>query len=136
MGRLTEDPQMRYTPAGEAVANFTLAVNRTFTNKNGDREADFIRCVAWRKPAELISNYTKKGSQLGIDGRIQTRTYRNQADQQVYATEVVVENFSLLGSKNSNQKGQSTQNQPQNKQKYQNKQSGQPIDVTDDDLPF
>ncbi len=73
VGRLTKDPELRYTPAGVAVATFTLAVNRTFTNQNGEREADFIQCVVWRKPAENVANFLKKGSLAGVDGRIQTR---------------------------------------------------------------
>ncbi|EAG2419299.1 single-stranded DNA-binding protein [Listeria monocytogenes] len=65
VGRLTKDPDLRYTPAGAAVATFTLAVNRTFTNQNGEREADFIQCVVWRKPAENVANFLKKGSMAG-----------------------------------------------------------------------
>ncbi|MFC6181406.1 single-stranded DNA-binding protein [Lactiplantibacillus daowaiensis] len=99
VGRLTRDPELRYTSGGAAVATFSLAVNRSFTNQNGEREADFINCVIWRKAAENFANFTHKGSLVGIDGRIQTRNYENQQGQRVYVTEVVVENFSLLESR-------------------------------------
>ncbi|MFD1420156.1 single-stranded DNA-binding protein [Lactiplantibacillus songbeiensis] len=99
VGRLTRDPELRYTAGGAAVATFSLAVNRNFTNQNGEREADFINCVIWRKAAENFANFTHKGSLVGIDGRIQTRNYENQQGQRVYVTEVVVENFSLLESR-------------------------------------
>lgn len=98
VGRLTKDPDLRYTASGSAVATFTLAVNRNFTNQNGDREADFINCVIWRKPAETMANYARKGTLLGVVGRIQTRNYENQQGQRVYVTEVVCENFQLLES--------------------------------------
>ena len=78
VGRLTRDPELRYTNGGAAVATFTIAVNRQFTNQNGEREADFISCVIWRKAAENFANFTHKGSLVGIDGRIQTRNYENQ----------------------------------------------------------
>lgn len=99
VGRLTRDPELRYTSSGVAVATFTLAVNRQFTNHQGDREADFINCVIWRKAAENFANFTHKGSLVGVDGRIQTRSYENQQGTRVYVTEVVVDNFSLLESK-------------------------------------
>lgn len=150
VGRLTNDPELKYTGNGVAVATFTVAVNRTFTNSQGEREADFIRCQMWRKAAENFCNFTRKGSLVGIDGRIQTRSYENQQGTRVFVTEVVAENFSLLESKNSSQNEQFEQNRPQNNgQNYQNKQNGQsapsrnPNDpfssapqINDDDLPF
>lgn len=99
IGRLTKDPDMRYTPNGTAVATFTLAVNRNFTNQNGSREADFINCVIWRKSAESLANYCRKGTLLGVTGRIQTRNYENQQGQRVYVTEVVAERYQLLESR-------------------------------------
>ena len=90
VGRLTRDPELRYTNGGAAVATFTIAVNRQFTNQNGEREADFISCVIWRKAAENFANFTHKGSLVGIDGRIQTRNYENQQGVRVYVTMVVV----------------------------------------------
>lgn len=108
VGRLTRDPDLRYTASGAAVATFTVAVNRQFTNASGEREADFISCVIWRKAAENFANFTHKGSLIGVDGRIQTRSYDNQQGTRVYVTEVVVENFSLLESKS--QSGQQQDN--------------------------
>lgn len=126
VGRLTKDVELKYTQSGQAVASFTLAVNRQFTNAQGEREADFIQCVIWRKAAENFKNFTHKGSLVGIDGRIQTRSYDNQQGQRVYVTEVVVDNFSLLESKGSNR---AASNDPF-------AGNGEPIDVNDDDLPF
>ena len=99
VGRLTKDVELRYTPSNVAVATFTLAVNRTFKNENGEREADFINCVMWRQQAENLANWCKKGALIGITGRIQTRSYDNQQGQRVYVTEVVAEQFQLLESK-------------------------------------
>lgn len=78
VGRLTKDPDIRNTQQGTVVASFTLAVNRNFKDQNGNREADFINCVAWRKTAELLGDHVKKGQQIGVVGRIQTRSYDNQ----------------------------------------------------------
>ena len=99
VGRLTRDPDLRYTNSGTSVASFTVAVDRNFTNQQGNREADFINCVVWGKSAENFANFTHKGSLVGIEGRIQTRSYENQQGNRVYVTEVVTENFSLLESK-------------------------------------
>ena len=113
VGRLTKDVELRYTPSNVAVATFTLAVNRTFKNENGEREADFINCVMWRQQAENLANWGKKGALIGITGRIQTRSYDNQQGQRVYVTEVVAETFQLLESKGQqgNQQGQQRQTQ-------------------------
>lgn len=99
IGRLTKDIELRYTNSGTAVGTFSLAVNRQFTNNAGEREADFINAVIWRKAAENLANFTHKGSLIGVEGRIQTRNYENQQGTRVYVTEVVVENFSLLESR-------------------------------------
>lgn len=101
VGRLTRAVDLRYTSNGTAYASFTLAVDRDFKNQNGEKETDFINCVMWRKPAENLANYTKKGSLIGVEGRIQTRNYDNQQGQKVYVTEVLAENFSLLESRNA-----------------------------------
>lgn len=101
VGRLTKDPELRYTPNGVPVATFTLAVNRTFTNQQGEREADFINCVIWRKPAENVANFLKKGSLAGVDGRIQTRSYDGQDGKRVYVTEVQAESVQFLEPRNS-----------------------------------
>ncbi|AYM01456.1 single-stranded DNA-binding protein [Levilactobacillus yiduensis] len=182
-GRLTRDVDLRYTQGGAAVATFTLAVDRRFTNKSGEREADFVSCVIWRKSAENFANFFHKGSLVGIEGRIQTRNYENQQGQRVYVTEVVVEDFSFLEprSRNANNNAGGNynggsmnnnapqQNQNQNANPYtsgnpaqsgpaqnatpnpgNNNQgnagnnnsadpfanSGDSIDISDDDLPF
>jgi single-stranded DNA-binding protein 3 len=135
VGRLTKDVELRYTPSNVAVATFTLAVNRTFKNENGDREADFINCVMWRQQAENLANWAKKGALIGITGRIQTRSYDNQQGQRVYVTEVVAETFQLLESKGQqgNQQGQRGQEQ---QQAPDFSRQGAAMDISDDDLPF
>ncbi|MCF2016135.1 single-stranded DNA-binding protein [Listeria monocytogenes] len=153
VGRLTKDPDLRYTPAGVAVATFTLAVNRTFTNQQGEREADFINCVVWRKPAENVANFLKKGSLTGVDGRVQTRNYEGNDGKRVYVTEIVAESVQFLESKNNNAEG-ATSNNYQGEANYSNNSKttpyradssqkkdsfadeGKPIDINEDDLPF
>ena len=103
VGRLTKDPDLRYTQSGTAVGQFTLAINRNFTNANNEREADFINCVIWRKAAESLANYATKGTLIGLTGRIQTRNYENQQGQRIYVTEVVTESFQLLESREVNE---------------------------------
>lgn len=149
VGRLTKDPDLKYTGNGTAVATFTLAVNRNFTNQSGEREADFINCVIWRKPAETLANYAKKGVLIGVTGRIQTRSYDNQQGQRVYVTEVVADNFQLLESKkaDSSQNTQGggvsnsqTNNYTRNQQNRNNDESdpfgNSSIDINSQDLPF
>ncbi|MCE6020033.1 single-stranded DNA-binding protein [Levilactobacillus brevis] len=135
-GRLTRDVDLRYTQGGAAVATFNLAVDRRFTNQQGEREADFVSCVIWRKPAENFANFFHKGSLVGIEGRIQTRNYENQQGQRVYVTEVIVENFSFLESKSSTGNGSYQNNRPQNNTSDPFANNGGPADITDDDLPF
>lgn len=136
VGRLTKDVELKYTPANQAVAQFTLAVNRTFKNANGERESDFINCVIWRKSAENFANFAKKGALIGITGRIQTRNYENQQGQRVYITEVIAENFQMLESRNQQQgqqQGQVTQQQAKQPDPFS---GGTPMDLNSDDLPF
>jgi single-strand DNA-binding protein len=142
VGRLTADPVLRYTPTGVAVASFTLAVNRNFTNANGEREADFINSVVWRKPAENVANFLKKGSLAGVDGRIQTRSYENNEGKRVYITEVIAESVQFLDSKGANSQGDTnTPNSNQNTSSGQQRADNDPfagggqIDISDD-LPF
>lgn len=157
VGRLTRDPELRYTPNGVAVANFTVAVNRPFRNQQGEQEADFINCVTWRKQAENLANYMRKGSLIGVDGRIQTRSYENQEGRRVWVTEVLAENIQFLESKAASQQRADYGLNPQN-DSYQHQPSApvhQPfdetqtfgdesplepdveqIDISDDDLPF
>lgn len=134
VGRMTRDPELKYTPSGVAVANFTLAINRPFKNADGNNEADFINIVVWRKPAENTAQYTKKGSLVGVDGRLQSRRYE-QDGRTVYVTEVVADSVQFLDSKGSN-----SQNQQSNQQQSQSQsnpfQGSEPLDITDQDLPF
>lgn len=149
VGRLTRAVDLRYTSNGTAYASFTLATDRDFKNQNGERETDFINCVMWRKPAENLANYTKKGSLIGVEGRIQTRNYDNQQGQRVYVTEVLAEKFSFLESakkddngflsnggtntlgfnKNQNSSGNFANSDPFTS-------GGDVFNVNDDDLPF
>ena len=99
VGRLTRDVDLRYTQSGTAVANFTVACDRNYRNAQGETQTDFISCVMWRKSAENFARFTRKGSLVGIEGTIQTRSYDNQQGQKVYVTEVLANNFSLLESK-------------------------------------
>lgn len=131
VGRMTKEADLRYTQGGNAVASFTVAVNRNFTNAQGERDADFINCVIWRKPAESLANLTSKGSLIGIVGRLQTRNYENQQGQRVYVTEVVAESFQLLESKEIN-----NNRQEQAKSNPTTTPTNTTPDVTDDDLPF
>ena len=102
VGRLTRDPDFRTSQSGVSVANFTLAVNRTFTNAQGEREADFINCVVFRRQAENVNTYLSKGSLAGVDGRLQSRSYDNKEGQRVYVTEVVCDSVQFLEPKGSN----------------------------------
>ncbi|MEK3992611.1 MULTISPECIES: single-stranded DNA-binding protein [Robertmurraya] len=166
VGRLTKDPELRYTPNGVPVATFTLAVNRTFTNQQGEREADFINCVIWRKPAENVANFLKKGSLAGVDGRVQTRSYDGQDGKRVYVTEVLAESVQFLeprgasggsapggnaggfgGQREASPYGNNNQNQPYRNNNNNNQgytrmdedpfaNDGGQIDISDDDLPF
>ena len=156
VGRMTRDAELRYTPQNQAVATFTLAVNRNFKNQSGEREADFINVVIWRQQAENLANWAKKGALIGITGRIQTRNYENQQGQRVYVTEVVADNFQLLesrvsregqssGSYTSNNFGNSSSNfgnstsvnQVPNFSRDENPFGNtNPMDISDDDLPF
>ncbi|MGC6553273.1 single-stranded DNA-binding protein [Streptococcus sp. VTCC 12905] len=125
VGRMTRDAELRYTPTDQAVATFALAVNRNFKNQDGEREADFIKCVIWRQQAENLANWVKKGDLIGVTGRIQTRSYKNQQEQRVYVTEVVAESFQLLESR-----GQQSNSQDSS---FGNSSS---MDIQDEDLPF
>lgn len=128
VGRLTRPVDLRYTSNGTAFGSFSLAIDRNYKKESGEKETDFINCVIWRKPAVNLSNFTKKGSLLGIEGRLQTRNYENKEGQKVYITEVLVENFSLLESKAVTEGRQ----QPP----IGNVEPVQFGEVNDDDLPF
>ncbi|WP_436875359.1 single-stranded DNA-binding protein [Mammaliicoccus sciuri] len=156
VGRLVRDPEYRTTPSGVQVATFTLAVNRTFTNQQGEREADFINCVVFRKQAENVNQYLSKGKLAGVDGRLQSRSYENNEGKRVYVTEVVCDSVQFLEPKDSQNGSNSYQNettyqntnnntqngervqQGQNKTKYdqQNNPFTNGSQLNDDDLPF
>ena len=137
VGRMTRDAELRYTPSNVAVATFTLAVNRNRKNENGEREADFINCVIWRQAAENLSNWCKKGTLIGIVGRIQTRNYENQQGQRVYVTEVVAEQFQMLESRNQQEQGNSFQNGNKSQGGYNSPfDSSASMSIDDLDLPF
>ena len=102
IGRLTKDPELRATYTGRNVCQFSIAVNRNFNNANGEREADFINCVVWDKQAENLVKYQKKGNQIAVDGRIQTRNYEDKDGKRVYVTEILANNISFLDSKGTN----------------------------------
>jgi single-strand DNA-binding protein len=96
VGRLTRDPELKSTTDGTSVANITLAVNRHFRNHNGEIETDFVQCILWRRAAENTCNYCKKGTIVGITGRLQSRHYDNKEGKRVYVTEVIVETIRFL----------------------------------------
>lgn len=133
VGRMTRDAELRYTPSNQAVATFSLAVNRNFKGQNGDREADFINCVIWRQQAENLANWAKKGALIGITGRIQTRNFENKQGQRVYVTEVVADTFQLLEKRESGHQ-QPVDNQPDFGR--HEPMNANPMDISDDDLPF
>jgi single-strand DNA-binding protein len=146
IGRLTKDPELRYTPSGVAVAQFTLAVDRPYTNGNGEREADFIPIVTWRQLAETCANYLRKGSLTALEGRIQVRYYENNEGRRVYVTEVIADNVRFIERPNR----QSNRDDVPPEGRYGGNHSngnpnlmddpfedvGKPIDISEDDLPF
>lgn len=150
IGRLTKDPELRYTPSGVAVAQFNLAVDRPFPNQAGEKEADFIPIVVWKTIAENVANYVKKGHQVAVTGRIQVRNYENNEGRRVYVTEVIGQNVQFLTSNQSesgqrSSGGQASGNSTNRNGQVNNRQSntnqgtsGQDIgwDINDSDLPF
>ena len=131
VGRLTRDPELRYTPSNIAITTFNLAVNRNFKNQAGDREADFINCMIWRQKAENFANWCKKGNLVGITGRIQIRSYDNQQGQRVYVTEVVADTFQLLEKRDNSANQSNIEDQMPASFGATN-----PLDISDDDMPF
>ena len=162
VGRITKDPELKKTQTDISVVQFTLAVNRLYQNKNGERVADFINCVAWRATADLLARYIRKGNQIGIEGSIQTRTYDDQNGIRRYITEVVCDNVHFLEPKRQSEDGYSSRQDnaysnydQSSRQNYQNqspkndnnsqqsKKQESPFEnvnsdfnISDDDLPF
>ena len=108
---MTRDPELRRTPQGDAVTSFTLAVNRNFTSREGQQQADFINCIVWRKPAENVEKYCSKGSLVGVEGRLRSRSYDNAQGQRVYVTEVVCDSVQFLETRAQRERNQSSMNQ-------------------------
>lgn len=141
VGRLTKNIEVKHTNNEKTYANFTIAVNRQYTNQSGEREADFVSCVIWNKAAENLAKFTGKGSLIGIEGRIQTRSYDNSQQQRVYVTEVIAGSFSLLESKpkkeeNPHAKFANERAPGPNKKVDSFEGHGEPVDIDDEDLPF
>jgi len=138
IGRLTKDIEIKYNDANIAFARFTLAVNRSFTNAEGQREADFISCVAWRKTAEVINKNFKKGSEFAITGRIQTGSYDKPNGEKAYTTDVIVEEITFVGKKEERPAPEYVG--PQEIQPVEEndpfKDFGEEIILSSDDLPF
>lgn len=151
IGRLTRDPELRTTPTGRNVCQFSVAVSRNFTNANGEREADFINCVVWDKQAENLVKYQKKGNQIAVEGRIQTRNYDDKDGKKVYVTEILASNISFLDSKGTGATGNTSFNnlpEPPMEDTLSNNMEtvsvekdpfeafGDSIEISDNDLPF
>ena len=151
IGRLTKDPELRTTPTGRNVCQFSVAVSRNFTNANGEREADFINCVVWDKQAENLVKYQKKGNQIAVEGRIQTRNYDDKDGKKVYVTEILASNISFLDSKGTGATGNTSFNDlpepPMVDTSSNNMETvsvekdpfeafGDSIEISDNDLPF
>ena len=142
IGRLTRDPEMRTTTSGTNSTSFTVAVSRNYANANGERETDFINCVAWRKQAENIAKYCTKGSQVAVEGRIQTRSYDAQDGTKRYVTEIIADNVTFLGGKGSNVPsednyvGGSSSVDTTDISEDPFKDFGEEVALSDDDLPF
>lgn len=139
VGRLVRDPEIKNTTTGKAVANFTLAVDRRFKNQDGQKEADFINCQAWGKTAEVLGQYTKKGSRIGVVGRIQVRSYDGNDGVKRWLTEVVVEELEFLESKkdgNSNSANAQHQSNSEPMSVMGLDEDFHLMDDTDDTVPF
>ena len=148
IGTLTRDPELRTTPTGRNVCQFSIAVNRNFTNANGEREADFINCVVWDKQAENLAKYQHKGNQIAVEGRIQTRNYDDKDGKRVYVTEILATNISFLDAKGTSNGAGSFNNIPEPSMEQPSTTStvsvekdpfeafGDSIEISDNDLPF
>ena len=141
VGRLTRDPEMRTASSGVSQTRFTIAVNRRTAGANGQREADFINCVAWRGTAETIAKYLKKGREIAVEGRLQTGSYDAQDGTKRYTTDVVIDNFTFIGGGNSdapvdNQGGSSNIVESTDISEDPFKDFGEEVALSDDDLPF
>ena len=128
MGRLTSDPILRYTPSNKACARFNIAINRNYKNENGEKITDFLSVVAWGNQAENINTYFKKGSRIALTGRLQNNNYTKEDGSKVYSTDVVIEHFSFVDYKKSDDES------IEEKDPFED--FGDNVTITDDDLPF
>ena len=146
VGRMTRDPELRRTPQGDVVTSFTLAVNRNYTSRGGQQQADFINCVVWRKPAENVERYCSKGSLVGVEGRIQTRSYDNSQGQKVYVVEVICDSVQFLETRAARERAQSQPQMQQNNDNFYDMKtvelekefdnSFNTYDIMEDDIQF
>lgn len=136
VGRMTKSPELRYTNSGIAVLSFTLAVERNFTNAQGERETDFINCVAWRGTAETLSKFAARGSLVGVTGSIQTRNYENNEGRTIYITEVLVDNFQMLEPKSVTDERKNEEAGASGGRQYQGQQSNQRKQTKSNENPF
>lgn len=131
IGNLTKDPELRSTPTGKSVCTFSLAVSRRFSNQNGEREADFFNIVVWNKPAENAAKYLRKGSQAGVAGRIQIRSYDGNDGTKKYITEIIADEVQFLRSSNSGSQDGNSYNAPSS-----NAKDGSQMLEINEDMPF
>lgn len=150
IGRLTRDPELRYSSSNAAIVNFSIAIDRQYTNSQGQRETDFINIVAFQKQAENIKKYVSKGSLVAVDGRIQTRNYEDKDGKRVYVTEVVADRVQFLSSNNSNNVSSTTNDGDVSPADFQTEDNvketnvsddvfadfGSSIEISDDDIAF
>ncbi len=152
VGRLTKDPELRRTQSDIPVTTFTLAVNRTFKNQQGEQEADFIQVVVWRRQAENVAKYVNKGSLVGVEGRIQSRSYDDSNGNRRFVTEIVADSVQFLETKATQNQGQNSYPDQDYGNNYNNSYNDTPsnnnqrkkrddddlkdIDIAEDDLPF
>ena len=137
VGRITKDPEVRYTSSNIANCNFTIAVDRGYTAQNGERQSDFINCVSWRQQAEFMSQYIKKGYMMGVTGRIQTRSYQAQDGSTRYVTEVVCDSVQNLQPRDTQAAAVPSQSAQTHTPARQSQTTEFDVtDVSEDDLPF
>ena len=146
IGRLTRDPEVRYTTSNRAVAQFTIAINRPFTREDGTKDADFINIVAWDRLGENAGKYLIKGRLVAVEGRMQTRNYENNEGKRVYVTEIIANNIQFLESSKNNNVDNMPEPPLENKMSYtteeidnihyENDPFASDMNISDDDLPF
>ncbi len=136
IGRITADPELRYTQSNKAYTRFTIAVNRGFKNEDGESEADFISVVAWEKRAETICKYVKKGNRLGLVGRIQTGSYEKEDGTRGYLTDVIVGELEFLENKPKEEKPAPEYQESSSSDEDPFAEFGDSIQIEDNDLPF